>query len=167
MPEIIVGGHTVLFDEADREIVMPLKWHVMASRPGGPLYASANVYVNDKRTKAKMHRLVVKAPQGAIVDHINGDGLDNRRANLRLVTASQNLMNSRKPRRGNQRFKGVSFNKQAGRWCAYIKQDGHKRYLGHFSSEEDAARAYDTAAAKQFGEFARLNFAPEGTCPHV
>jgi hypothetical protein len=93
------------------------------------------------------------------VDHINGNGLDNRDENLRLATNSQNQMNSRKRSGTSSRYKGVSL--QRKRWRAQIKLDGKLIYLGMFDTEEQAAMAYDYAAIELFGEFSRINFPHE------
>ncbi len=95
-------------------------------------------------------------------DHINTDSLDNRRANLRLATHSQNSCNSRRDKSKTlSRFRGVSFSKRKGKWFAAIRINGKKTWLGYFNDEEDAARAYDHAARKYHGEFAMLNFTLE------
>lgn len=110
------------------------------------------------RSGVKMHRLIMNAPQGAIVDHINGNGLDNRKANLRLCTKTLNLANMGAVRpRKTSRFKGVSRKTGVGSWVAQIQVDSKKITLGYFDDEEDAALAYNMAASDLFGEFARLN----------
>jgi hypothetical protein len=96
----------------------------------------------------------------SVVDHTNTNSLDNRRANLRLATPSQNSCNSRRDKSNTySRFRGVSFSKRKGKWFAAIRANGKKIWLGYFQTELDAARAYDEAARKYHGEFARLNFA--------
>jgi len=102
-----------------------------------------------------MHRLIMGNPQGMEVDHINGNGLDNRRCNLRVVTTSQNQANQH-ARRGRSSFKGVF--KQRSRWRARIHVQQKGINLGSFLTEEEAARAYDAAALHYFGEHACLNF---------
>ena len=107
-----------------------------------------------------LHREIMTAPKGRIVDHKNGDSLDNRRANLRLATHAQNSSNKRKTRsKTTSRFIGVSFEKLQHRWAVKIKHKGKSYWIGGFKSELEAAKARDSAAKKYHGEFARLNFA--------
>lgn len=106
-----------------------------------------------------MHRMILA---GSCIDHINGDGLDNRKANLRSCSRAENLHNTRKTARPcSSRFKGVRFHRRHGKYLAEIQAHGKRRYLGCFESEEDAARAYDSAARRLHGQFARLNL-PNG-----
>jgi hypothetical protein len=107
---------------------------------------------SDNRT-SRMHRIILDAQPGQDVDHINHNGLDNRKANLRLCSRSQNLANQR-GRGGASRFKGVWWDKVHRCWQAQVG----KLHLGLFKSEEDAARAYDAAAVDRWGEFAWTNF---------
>lgn len=104
-----------------------------------------------------LHRLVMRAPAGLEVDHINGDRLDNRRKNLRLATRSQNEANKGVPARNTSGFKGVSLFKPTGRFSAYIEVNQKKRHLGYYTTAKEAALAYNRAAVDAFGEFARLN----------
>ena len=106
-----------------------------------------------------MHALILGAPG---VDHINGDGLDNRRSNLRHATLSQNQANRRSRADSMSGYKGVSWHKQRRRWYARICVNGQTRGLGLYESAEDAALAYDAAAIASFGEFAATNFPVEG-----
>lgn len=96
-------------------------------------------------------------PPNLVVDHINRNGLDNRRANLRLVTIAQNNMN-RRPWSRSSKFKGVSFHKNQNRFIARITVNGKRLHLGSFINESAAAKAYDKAALEHFGQFAYLNF---------
>lgn len=122
-------------------------------------------YAVCRANRQRMHRLVMHAKPGQMVDHINGDTLDNRRSNLRICTAVQNRQNS-KPQ-GGRKFKGVV--KKRSKYEPVIRVNGRIVRLGVFDLPETAARAYDSAAAHFFGQFARLNFPreiPEPYKPH-
>ena len=106
----------------------------------------------------------MRAPVELLVDHRNNNGLDNRRDNLRLATSSQNNCNSRKRKNTTSQFRGVCFCKAKGKWDANINLAGKRIWLGSFDSEIEAGKAYDEAAKKCHGEFARLNF-PEVATP--
>lgn len=106
-----------------------------------------------------MHQLILPVPNSKLeVDHKNGNGLDNQRINLRIVTRSQNNMNRFKQFSATtSKYKGVSWFKRDKCWRAYIVCKNVQMHLGYFKIEEEAARAYNEAAMKHFGEFARLN----------
>jgi hypothetical protein len=134
------------------------KWCVRGNR--NTFYAVRFVKIGPGRTKlVNLHRTILAAPAGLLVDHRNGDGLDNRRDNLRLATHFQNACNRhRNKSKTSSRFVGVSFKKRDNNWAARINYKRKTISLGRFNSELDAARAYDNAARKYHGEFARLNF---------
>lgn len=147
-------GLVALVDDEDYERLARYRW---CSRDGGrTYYAVRNARKSDATSgMIRMHRALTGAGPGFDVDHINGNGLDNRRSNLRVVTHAQNMQNSTRKASGCwSRFKGVSFNKRVGKWIAYVKKDGTMRNLGYFSSEEQAVAAYASAARTLFGEFA-------------
>jgi len=107
-----------------------------------------------------LHREIMNAPAGLLVDHKNNNSLDNRRNNLRFATRCQNMWNRRKTKtKTSSRFSGVHFHKLELRWGVQIQYKGKKIWLGYYDSEIEAAHAYDRAAIKYHGEFARLNFA--------
>jgi len=143
-----------ILDDEDFERVAPHKWRFLGNPGGLRRYA-----VCDHNGRLLyMHRLVANAPPSMDVDHVDGNGLNNRRANLRVCTRQQNLRNMR-PRGGRySRFKGVAWDKNAGHWLAGICVDQRRCYLGCFREEIEAAQAYDKAARAVFGAFARLNF---------
>lgn len=120
------------------------------------------VYVGAQNKSFYLHRLIAERiaerplTSKDTVDHINGDTLDNRRENLRLVTPSQNTMNRGKPNTNTSGYKGVS-KSAPNTWRAYISFDKKRIHLGSFKTKEDAARAYNQAVPKYHGEFGRLN----------
>jgi len=149
MKEIqLTRGKFTLVDDEDYEWLNQWKWHY--THYG---YAARR---SERHVIVLLHRLVLCAPKGSEVDHANGDRLDNRRVNLRFCTRSQNNANKRLTW-GRSKYKGVWL-QQPGRWVSEAKKDGVKHRMGTYDTEEDAARAYDEAAKKLFGEFARLNF---------
>jgi hypothetical protein len=147
----LTQGHVATVDDADYPLVAGYRWQL--ARRGRSLYATTDVA---RGHKLYMHRLITNAADGEQVDHVNHDGLDNRRENLRLCSAALNRRNQRKTR-GTSRYKGVSLFRN-GKWRATIKLNGKQHSLGHYVEEEDAARAYDAAARKMFGEYALTNF---------
>lgn len=158
----IAAGRVALVDDGDFELVSAYRWNVWVQtfpdgRINGP-YVITPIYVKGvgTRTTLKMHRLITGYAE---TDHINHDGLDNRRSNLRPATSAQNKANMRKrPGRWSSPYKGVFWNRQCGKWQAEIVTNRKPRYLGRFVNEVDAALAYDAAARELFGEFAYLNF---------
>jgi hypothetical protein len=107
----------------------------------------------------KMHREIMNAPAGVFVDHRYGDGLDNRKVNLRIATRAQNQYNRRKTsKKTTSKYKGVHLDRNRNKYRAIIGCSGKRIFLGYFDNETDAAKAYDEAAKKYHGEFAKLNF---------
>ena len=151
--------HVVLYDAMDADTVDSRNWSISAASPG-LFYAITTIQEpNCKRRFVTMHVMLMGRPW---IDHINHNGLDNRRSNLRLATPAQNAANKRPIKGAASRYKGVVWNKQIRRWAAGIKVDYQHRHLGYFRDEVSAAEAYDAAARESFGEFAYLNF-PEAS----
>lgn len=106
-----------------------------------------------------MHREIIHIPEHLVCDHINRNGLDNRKANLRPATVSQNLCNRTKTKaKTRSKYKGLEWDKTQRKWRARIQLNGRKIHLGSFANEIDAAKAYDKKARDLFGQFACLNF---------
>lgn len=148
----LTKGKFAIVDAADFDYLSGFRWHAKESR--GRFYAAT---VIDGKSVA-MHQLLMAPPPGMVVDHIDGNGLNNRRDNLRICTPQQNRRNTR-PRRKSSAFLGVS--RCGDKFKARIKHDRHELYLGLFTDEIEAAKARDRKAKKLFGPFAWLNF-PEG-----
>lgn len=154
------AGRVALIDDGDYDLVMQYRWNVMervrgpGRRPAGP-YARVNVWVSkEKCIGILMHKLITGY---AMTDHIDHDGLNNQRSNLREATHSQNMRNRRPDLDPASQYKGVAPAK-SGNWHAMIGMDGRLQRLGTFEAEVDAALAYDAAASFLFGEYACLNF---------
>lgn len=148
-------GRVVLVDDADLDMLRQFKW--LPVRRGQTYYArsrfgGATIY---------MHRLLLLPDPDQSVDHKNGNGLDNRRANLRVADACGQARNSRKGG-GVSRFRGVYLNRNTGRWYAQVSIRDRSIHLGTFDSEEEAALARDAAARVHYGEFGRFNFEADG-----
>lgn len=136
----------------DYDIVSKHNWSVNSCN-----YVSCYAYVNGKRTFLTLHKLIMNTPYGMEVDHINGNRFDNRRSNLRLCTHSQNCVNRKSKIEPKSGFRGVGFHYGTNKWRAVIKVNQKKISLGLYFAKEEAARAYNLAALRYFGEFAWLN----------
>lgn len=151
-------GKITLIDDVDFEKVSNFRWYASNHHPRS--YACSSTYnpENQKSIHFYMHRIIMNAKRGEQVDHINGDGLDNRRSNLRLCSNQQNRFNMR-PRPGySSKYKGVYVEKKTRKWVAQIRLNDKTTYLGAFAKEIDAALTYDNAAKKHYGGFAHTNF---------
>jgi hypothetical protein len=156
MREILLTQNKVaVVDDEDFEYLSQFGWHARKDRH--TFYAARNIMQNGKRITQGMHRLIMDAPCDMEIDHINGNGLDNRRCNLRLCTTPQNKRNSRLRKDNKSGFKGVSWNKAAQKWVSQITHNGKVIYIGSFDNTVDAAIAYNEAALTLHGEFARIN----------
>ena len=148
-----------IVDDEDFDRVSPHRWVASEQKTGNGAFA---VRTNIARKTVYLHQLLIgKAPKGMVIDHINGNPLDNQRANLRLVTYQQNCMNRRVRRTNTTGFKGVTWHKKNGYWTASIKVNGKYQRKYGFPSPVAAARWYDQHARLHYGEYASVNF-PDG-----
>lgn len=153
----LTQGLVALVDEADYERVSAHKWFAKENRSS--FYATMTHRIPDGRTlSVYMHRFLLQAPPGYVVDHIDGNGLNNTRANIRVANHSQNASKMKKTKVGKSGFKGVRA-EPSGRFVATICKQYKARHIGTFDTAEEAARAYDRAAVELFGiENCALNF---------
>lgn len=146
----LTKGMFAICDDDDYVYLSKFKWYY-----SGEGYAVMSTYSEGKAVKIRMHRFIIRAEKGQIVDHINFVRTDNRKENLRIVTASVNCQNT--PIYGKVKFKGVSYCKKRNKYKAYIRKDRKTFYLGSFSTAFDAAAAYDKKAIELYGQDATTN----------
>lgn len=161
------SGHEILIDDADAQgkflvaigsvqgYIVPAEMNWEIKKHGNTHYASVQISRRGVRRRFMLHRILTSAAGGTVVDHVNHNGLDNRRVNLRVCTPQENQRNRLVQK--NKSHKGVSFHRVSGKFEAFIKIDGTKKHLGLFPTAGSAASAYDDEAIKQFGQFALTN----------
>lgn len=145
-------------DDEDYEWLSQYNWRGYKMKNEYTHYAITSIRVNGKRTTKRMHTAIKEKywSDAKIIDHINHNGLNNQKDNLRPCTIQQNQAN-RRMQMGSSKFKGVHWYPRSAKWRSDIKADGRKKHIGYFDNEINAARAYDEMARKQYGEFAYTN----------
>jgi hypothetical protein len=156
---IPAGELWTVVDDIDAEMASQYTWHAVHYKE--MIYARTNIRRNGKMTSVRLHNLIVQPPSGLGVDHIDHDGLNNQRSNLRIANRTQNNANTRKKLGLSSRYKGVTWiggrKKYRRPWLAQLYSQGHNHNLGQFATEAEAAAAYDAAALALWGEFAYTN----------
>lgn len=150
----LTKGYEAVIDAEDVPLVEGWCWR--ASIEDGIVYAKRTHNVNGKRINVRMHRLLMGSPQGLEIDHRDGNGLNNRRSNLRVATSSQNKQNQGIRADNTSGFKGVTWVKRDRKWQARIEVGGKRRFLGLFKTPEAAHAAYVAANAELHGSFGRV-----------
>lgn len=151
----LTQGKCAYVDPEDAAKLSFRKWH--ASKSNTQWYAKSDKGTRKNRQRLRMHRVIMGAKPGEQIDHINGDGLNNCKSNLRRCTHQENHFNEGLSKNNTSGYKGVSWCKRDKKWIAQIAPHGKNKYLGRFDCKHEAAEAYNEAAKKHFGEFARLN----------
>lgn len=153
----LTQGKFAIVDDDDYERLTVMgKW--CTNKKKHTFYAQKAVVINGKTTIVMIHRVILGIyDKDFVVDHVDGNGLNNTKANLRICTHSQNLMNKKTPDSNTSGYKGVSWNCQKNMWQVYIYKSKVKKYVGMYNDILDAAKAYNDAALKYYGEFAKLN----------
>jgi hypothetical protein len=156
----LTQGKYAIVDPDDYQRLAKYKWH--ASKGRHTYYAQRKVWLPEikKEITIKMHRQIINVPDHLLVDHINHNALDNREANLRPATHSQNTCNTPKYKPSRSKYKGVTWHKRKDKWQARIRINRKTIHLGYFNSQIKAAKARDQAARKYHRQFAILNFPP-------
>jgi AP2 domain len=146
-------GYVTLVSPQDAHLLEKRAWRAFH------LKSKRQVYATTSHRSVRLHRVILELTDDAFHgDHINNNGLDNRRPNLRAATRNQNAHNCSSHRDSTSKFLGVSWDKRTKLWISQISIKGRNTKIGSFADEETAARSYDTWARKEYGEFARLNF---------
>jgi hypothetical protein len=150
--KLVNSDKIVLVDDEDYDSANMHPWR--ESQYGYAVYCKA---VNKRSHTFLMHREIMNAPKGLSVDHVNGEKLDNRKSNLRIVTHSQNMFNTKRYSTNKSGYKGVSWHTLRNKWRARLHYKGTEVHIGLFESKEEAALAYNKKAEEMYGEYARLN----------
>ena len=153
----LTQGKFAFVDLEDIERVNKYKWFALKS---GKLWYAIRQFKDEtgRNRMQRLHRFIMNAEVGIIVDHIDGDGLNCCKENLRFATHAQNRSNHASLNLNNvSGYCGVSWKKDKNKWHAYLTKKGVKKFLGYFSTKEEAAKAYNEAALQEFGKYAKLN----------
>ena len=141
-----------LVDDEDYTILSKFKWRLCDNN-----YALNHFIANGKQKNELMHRIIMNPQENMEIDHKDGNGLNNQKNNLRIVTKSQNCINRNKYKNSSSKYKGVYWRRDLNKWHSQIRKNKKQIYLGIYIKEIDAAKAYNKAAIELFGEYALLN----------
>jgi hypothetical protein len=153
----LTKGQRTMVDDEDYNELNKYRWCAHKSPSNKTYYAIRFSYVEGKQKRLHMHRVIMNTPDGMFTDHINGNGLDNRKYNLRICTNSQNQHNTGLRTDNTSGYKGVSWHKKDKKWLTAIQINKKRVYLGSFETAENAYTAYCNKAKEVRGEFARVS----------
>jgi hypothetical protein len=149
------GTHIVTVDDEDFWLLENYRWHLWSTPRHNGIYVMTWQSIHKSK---RLHRIIMNAPDGLVVDHADGNPLNNCRHNLRLTTQAMNNKNATKRRDAKtSKYKGVSFSRPTGKWVAQIQVNQKRTGLGYYKTEIEAARVYDEAAKRLYGVFAKVN----------
>lgn len=155
---LLTQGKIALVDEEYFEKINKFKWYAWNYNKKNGFYALRNILINNKRSTISMHKEIMGSSNNLCIDHINGNGLDNRKSNLRFCTRQQNQFNRKYHNKNNKlKTKGIIWDKQRKKFRAEIKFNRKLIYLGRYNTLPEARQARKTAELKHFGEFAERN----------
>ena len=153
---ILTQGKVAIVDDEDFDYLNQFKWY--AHKMNNNFYTQRSNRINKKYAGTLyIHRIIMNASKGSVVDHINGNTLDNRKCNLRICTHGQNIRNQKININNTSGFKGVCYRKDKNKWRVVLQLNSKKIHIGYYLNIIDAAKAYNEAAIKYHGEFANLN----------
>ncbi len=155
----LTQGKYALVDDEDYDYLNQWKWY--AAKGNSTYYAFRGTKTKKGQRTVRMHRVIMNTSKRQEVDHIDHNGLNNQRSNLRNCTFKQNQANKIKKKNCYSKYKGVYWFNKVKKWASYIRINGVLKYLGTFSSEIEAAKTYNNEAKKTQGEFACLNLIPK------
>jgi hypothetical protein len=163
----LTRGKFAVVDDEDFDELSRYNWHCVTSKKSQTIYAARTATQAERMSGApkfiKMHRQITMAPPRQRIDHKDGDGLNNRRDNLRFATHQQNMFNKSREQRSSAKYKGLA--RHSTGWISSIIVNDKAHHLGIFPTQWAAAIVYNTAALRYFGEFARLNAIPDRPDP--
>lgn len=151
----LTKGHLAIIDSADVNLIVSYHWHAKEKFFSDGRLKCVYAVSRYRNKSTYLHRIILDCQDGLLVDHIDGDGLNNKRSNLRIATHSENSRNQRYRTDNKSGVKGVAFHKDTGKWQAFIRVGNKQRHLGLFANKENAAIARASASSMHYGEFKR------------